>query len=149
KVNLNNTLHSIIKELPVVAERFLEAELVGDVVGFGLPLGSKKRSISGERYMLTGDAASLIDPFSGEGIGNAMVSAVHAAEHADRCLQANNFSAEFMKKYDAIVYDDIWKGLKNSYFFQRLLNRNKWLVDALITLASKNKFVRNVLHNSL
>jgi len=43
------------------------------VDGYGLPLGSKKRVLSGDRYMLVGDAASLIDPFTGEGIGNAFI----------------------------------------------------------------------------
>jgi flavin-dependent dehydrogenase len=35
-------------------------------------LGSEKRKLSGNRFLLPGDAASLIDPFSGEGIGNTV-----------------------------------------------------------------------------
>jgi flavin-dependent dehydrogenase len=51
-----------------------------------LPLGSKKRVISGNNFLLTGDAASLIDPFTGEGIGNAMYSGMLAAAHIQNCI---------------------------------------------------------------
>ena len=36
------------------------------VQDFRLPMGIVKRRISGERTLLLGDAAGLIDPFSGE-----------------------------------------------------------------------------------
>ncbi len=55
---------------------------VGPIEGSGLPLGSKRRKLAGERYLLTGDAAYLIDPFTGEGIGNALYTGRIAAEHA-------------------------------------------------------------------
>ena len=43
--------------------------------GWLLPLGSRRRRLSGDGWVLVGDSAGLIDPFSGEGIGNAMVPA--------------------------------------------------------------------------
>ena len=70
KVNLKSKLEEIVREHPTISPRFAQAEKVGKTLGFGLPLGSKQRPISGERMMLVGDAASLIDPFTGEGIGN-------------------------------------------------------------------------------
>ena len=50
--------------------------------------GSKRRPLSGPGYLLLGDAGSLIDPFSGEGISHAMVSGRHAADWAARALAA-------------------------------------------------------------
>ncbi|MEZ4955638.1 MAG: hypothetical protein R2825_18910 [Saprospiraceae bacterium] len=81
-------------------ERFKNAELEGKITGFGLPLGSKKRPISGDHFMLVGDAGHLIDPLSGEGIGNAIYSGYIAAEQVQECLAKNDFSASFMKAYD-------------------------------------------------
>ena len=74
KVNLEKSLMEIIKTRPGIKERFEDAELDGKIVGFPLPLGSKRHQLSGDGYMLVGDAASLVDPLTGEGkIGRAHV----------------------------------------------------------------------------
>ena len=49
--------------------------------------------------MLLGDAAGLIDPFTGEGIGNAMASAKFAIEIASQAKKENDYS-----KIDYICY---------------------------------------------
>jgi flavin-dependent dehydrogenase len=82
KLNLKKEFEKIIASHPAIAPRFREAEQIGEVKLYGLPLGSKKRQLSGDHYMLTGDAAMLIDPFTGEGIGNAMMSGMLAAQQA-------------------------------------------------------------------
>ena len=72
KVNLKEAMLFAIKNNPSIKDRFHDAKIVGNIDGWGLPLGSKKRKLSGNRIILCGDAASIIDPFSGEGISNAM-----------------------------------------------------------------------------
>lgn len=49
-----------------LAPRLATAVQVGRTVGWQLPLGSRRRPASGDGYMLLGDAAGLIDPFTGE-----------------------------------------------------------------------------------
>jgi flavin-dependent dehydrogenase len=49
---------------------------------------------------LCGDAAALVDPSTGEGIGPAMSSGRFAARQLKACFAKNNFSAKFMKAYD-------------------------------------------------
>ncbi|DAC11279.1 MAG TPA: dehydrogenase, partial [Candidatus Poseidoniales archaeon] len=39
------------------------------------------RRAAGSGIRLVGDAASLVDPFSGEGVGNALVTGEMAARH--------------------------------------------------------------------
>ena len=46
-----------------------------------MPLGRIVRPNHGDGFMLLGDAAGLIDPFTGEGIGNAMASAKYAIKN--------------------------------------------------------------------
>ncbi|AIZ63435.1 geranylgeranyl reductase [Hymenobacter sp. DG25B] len=121
KVNLRERLADMLATHPVLKERFATAERLGPVRGFGLPLGSKRRSLSGAGYLLLGDAGSLIDPFSGEGISHAMVSGRHAADWATKALVAGNTSAEFLKQYDAAVYRRLWQELRLSRTMQRLL----------------------------
>jgi menaquinone-9 beta-reductase len=138
KVNLKKEMLRMIDTHPEFRHRFANAELVGDIKGYGLPLGSKKRVISGDNYMLVGDAASLIDPFTGEGISNAMISGRWAAAQAELCLQQQNFSADFMQAYDKAVYNRLWKELKLSRRMQRLLDY-PWLFNQVASKASKNK----------
>ena len=93
KVNLKETLQKLITSHPDLKDRFANAIPLETVKGYGLPIGSKKRNISGDRFLLTGDAACLIDPFSGEGIANAVRSGRLAAAHAIEAIKANDFSA--------------------------------------------------------
>jgi len=122
KVNLRERLADMLQNHPALKDRFAGAERLGPVRGFGLPLGSKRRVLSGENYMLLGDAASLIDPFSGEGISHAMVSGRHAADWAGRALAARDFSPVFLRGYDVAVYNRLGQELRLSRAMQRLLN---------------------------
>ena len=72
--------------------------------------------------MLLGDAGSLIDPFSGEGISHAMVSGRHAAIWAEQAVAKADFGPEFLKNYDQAVYNRLWQELRLSRVMQRLLN---------------------------
>jgi len=119
-------------------DRFDEAELDGKIKGFGLPFGSKKRKISGDNYMLIGDAASLIDPLTGEGIGNAAISGRFGALQAKECLDANDFSASFLKQYDKTVYNKPWKELQISTQLQRAFQYPS-VVNFISKLVHKNK----------
>jgi len=144
KVNLKKEMLRIIETHPDLKERFANATLEGDIKGYGLPLGSKKRVISGDNYMLVGDAASLIDPFTGEGISNAMISGRWAATQAELCLQQQNFSADFMLQYDKAVYNRLWKELKLSRQMQRLLNY-PWLFNQVASKATKNNMLAETI----
>ena len=144
KINLKNKLAEVIEKYPALKERFANAEIVDDVKGYGLPLGSKKRNISGNHFMLVGDAASLIDPFTGEGIGNAVMSGMCAALQAKKCIEQNNYSSEFLKEYDTVVYRRLWHELKLSYRMQKLVNY-PWLFNFVVRKANTNKVLRETI----
>lgn len=122
KVNLRQRLDEMLATHPTLGPRFAQAERLGPVRGFGLPLGSKRRALSGANYLLLGDAGSLIDPFSGEGISHAMVSGRHAANWAAQAVAKSDFSPAFLKNYDDAVYNRLWQELRLSRAMQRLLN---------------------------
>lgn len=144
KMNLKKSLNDIIENHPVFKERFKSAKAISPVQGFGLPLGSIKRPISGNRFLLTGDAASLIDPFTGEGIGNAMISGWLAAKHLAEAKKANQFDASFHKGYDAAVYQRLGSELRLSYNLQRMLDY-PFLFNMLVRKANKNKMLRETI----
>jgi geranylgeranyl reductase family protein len=138
KLNLKTELPRILAAYPQLKERFANATLEGPVRGYGLPLGSKRRKISGDGYLLIGDAASLIDPFTGEGIGNALYSGHFAAEQAVRALAADDVSAQFMAAYDKAVYARLWNELKLSHRMQQLV-RFPWLFNLVVNKARRNR----------
>lgn len=144
KANLKKILPQILEKYPTLKERFKNAELVDDVKGYGLPLGSKKRNISGDNYLLVGDAASLIDPFTGEGIGNAMLSGMVAAEIAEKAISANDFSKTQLKEYDEIVYRKLWNELSLSKRLQNL-SKHGWLFNFVVNKAARNKTVQETI----
>jgi flavin-dependent dehydrogenase len=111
-------------------------------------LGSKIGTFSGAHFMLTGDAASLIDPVSGDGIGNAMISGKLAAEQAIRCYKQKDFSAGFMKQYDAALLSSIGAELKMHHRLQRMLSKTPLLLDAIF-LAGRNKALKRMIQKSM
>jgi menaquinone-9 beta-reductase len=136
KLNLKKCLEEVLETR--FKDRFSQAEIVGKIEGFGLPLGSKRRKLSGDNYILTGDAASLIDPLTGEGIANALLSGVVAAEKAAECIAKNDFSSKILRGYDERIYRMRGQEFKVSYWLQRQFRR-AWFFDTLVYLISKNQ----------
>ena len=144
KINLKKAFESVLQSNPAIRERFAGAEQMGEVKLHGLPLGSKKRKLSGDNYMLCGDAALLIDPFTGEGIGNAMMSGMYAASQAVLCLKHNNFTAAFIHNYDRELYKRLWPELQLSYRMQQLVNFPS-LFNIVVNKANTNKMLRETI----
>ena len=144
RINLKTELNNIIQKYPQLSERFKNAEPVDDIRGYGLPLGSKKRAISGDNYMLIGDAASLIDPFTGEGIGNAILSGYTAAQQAKEAIESKNFSGTALKKFDEAIYRRLGDELSLSYRMQKLV-KYPWLFNFVVRKANRNKVLRETI----
>lgn len=148
KINLKLILQNLIKTHPHLKERFKDARPLETIKGYGLPLGSKKRNVSGAHFLLAGDAAALIDPFSGEGIANAIRSGRIAAEHVIKCFEQNNFSAAFNKAYDIEIYHRMWKEFKISRTLQNLV-RYPILFNFVIKKARQSKYLQQFLTEAL
>nr|WP_262906124.1 geranylgeranyl reductase family protein [Hymenobacter terricola] len=136
KVDLKKLLPELLTGHPALAGRFDNATQHGGIQGFGLPLGGGRTvPVSGARFLLCGDAASLIDPVQGHGIDTAMQSGILAAAQAEACFAKQDFSAEAMRQYDAQVALKISRKLAKSYRLMRFLSNKPWLVNAGVRLA--------------
>lgn len=145
-VNIEKYFHEIIAEHPVISKKFSNAKIVSDIRAFRLPFqGGDKIDTSGERFLLTGDAARLVDPMGGHGIDNAIKSGMLAAQHIENCFMNNNFSSAFNAKYDAAVYTTIGKNLKRNFQMIKLLSRFPWLLKLFYLLI---KYYNNLLRLS-
>lgn len=148
KLNLSKLLHELIESHPNLKSRFREARPLESPKGYGLPLGSRKRKLSGNAFLLIGDAAGLIDPFTGEGIGNAIRSGRIAAQWITRSFEQQRFDEVFLKGYDKEIYDKMWTELRISRQLQNLL-KYPWLFNLVVRKAVKNDSVRALLSSML
>jgi geranylgeranyl reductase family protein len=144
RFNLTKSMQELLENSPHLRDRFKNAEMIGKISGYGLPLGSKKQRISGNHFMLIGDAGHLIDPLTGEGIGNAIYSGFIAAEQAQKCLEAGDFSAKFMEAYDVRVTRVLGKEMEVSYRLQQIM-AHPWLVNLLAKWISRSRVTIEVI----
>jgi len=136
QVDLKRVLPELLATHPALAGRFARARQRGGIQGFGLPLGGGRTvPVSGGRFLLCGDAASLVDPIQGHGIDTAMQSGILAAAQAAACFKKQDFSAGFVRQYDAQVAQQISRKLAKSYRLMRFLSNKPWLVNAGVRLA--------------
>jgi geranylgeranyl reductase family protein len=145
KINLRNEMTRIISTDPHLSHRFLKAEMISEIKGHFLPLLSRKNRISGNRFLLCGDAASLINPATGGGTGQAMQSGRYAGWHALRCFEKNDFSGDFMKGYDKTVYDKIWKENRRYLKLREYVFKYPWILYTLISAGQKNNSINRMI----
>ncbi|MBX2906830.1 MAG: geranylgeranyl reductase family protein [Taibaiella sp.] len=148
KLDLKKLFYEFIERSPKVSQRLQGAIQEGPLQGFGLPLGGRRLPISGSNYMLTGDAASIIDPMSGDGIGNAMVSGKLAAAQALQCFATGNFSAQAMQKYDAALYNTLGSELRLHLRTRNALARMPFLLNGIFALAG-NRHIKRLVQKAL
>jgi len=94
----------LIQRDPIMSPRFRNAAPLEESVGWGIPLASRRRRAFGDGYLLLGDAASLVCPTSGEGIGTGMMSGYIAAHFVQNALKNKRFDADQFKNYDREIY---------------------------------------------
>lgn len=154
KMNLRALLMDFLEQNPILKKRFANAKLVGKLKGHSLPFGTRRRKLSGANYMLIGDAGGMIDIASGNGIGNAMISGIMAAEQAEKCLKQRNFSAEFLEEYHQTVhkkldgYLKVGKILAPMIGYTRFYGFYKHLVNFVIGRSSNSSIITRLLYES-
>lgn len=147
-LSLKELLFHLIEKYPHLEKRFAHAKLNGKIEANRLPYYTGMFRIAGDNYMLLGDAARLIDPFTGEGIGNAMASGLIASEHAAGCLESHDFSYEYARKYETDVYKKLGPDLATGLKLQGLASR-KALLNLVIGKASRHEKTRDMISEML
>ena len=146
-VKLKEMLSYIVNE-SYLSKRFKNAEkLDKSLKGWLLPLGSprgkgfhpRKNFMNG--CILIGDAASLIDPFTGEGIGNALTSGKLTANYE---IIDDNTGVEYQNELWSLIGEE----LHNSHRLQKMLKK-KWLVNWFVNKANKKPKLQNLLTDML
>jgi geranylgeranyl reductase family protein len=143
KINLKKMLDEVI-QLHLFKERFKKARPISPVVGWHLPIGNVRRKVYGNGFILVGDAAGLVDPFSGEGVGNSFASGKIAAEAILECLNKGDFSEASTVVYSRKLWAKLGPELDLSSKLLKMANW-KWLINFVVRRASQSEYVRDWL----
>lgn len=82
-----------------VAQNFPNGKAIEAIAG-GVPVCRPLPCTVGDGLLVAGDAARVVDPITGGGIGNAMYTGRLAAQVALKCIEAGNCSKEALMPYD-------------------------------------------------
>ena len=133
-IDLKKVFHQLITEDPALADRFKNATPLEKPVGWGLPLASQHRKACGDGYLLVGDAAALVCPTTGEGIGPGMMSGYIAAHFIKRAVDQNRYDEQMFTNYDREVSKRLKTDIKKYNFIRKL---SPYLYNQLINILSK------------
>ena len=108
KADLHQILQAAIAYHPNLASRFAQSEPVGNVQAWPEVIGSVQRlPLSGNGYLLTGDAAGLCNPLTGFGTGSAMLSGRLAAHSVERAVNQRTLQGAMLSDYDQALYQQL------------------------------------------
>lgn len=126
-------LATTLKGFEPLRGRLQGARPLGGIRAIG-PLAHRALMASWDGVLLIGDAAGFYDPFTGEGLYMALRSAELAAEVAHRALEADDPSAQFLKRYDTLREQEF---------------RGRLRLDATLQWIIARPFLANVLAKRL
>ncbi|NLA11162.1 MAG: NAD(P)/FAD-dependent oxidoreductase [Firmicutes bacterium] len=118
-------------------ERLGEAVNVGKLKGWRLPSG-KHQKIYRAGIIAVGDAGNMIEPLYGGGIPHAMTAGVCAAKAAQECIEANDFSEEFLKRYSDYVDADLGGGYQTQEYLRKVVFGTLKDIRELIDYSQEN-----------
>jgi len=95
-------LEKFIEEQPLMSERMRNAVRVSPVYSTG-DFSYRNTRLSGERWLLAGDAAGFIDPVFSSGVFLAIMSAERAADTLDEVLRDESKRPRLFEKYSRSV----------------------------------------------
>lgn len=118
-----------------VQEYYPDGKIVEFVVG-GVPVTGPIDTAVSDNVMLVGDAARHADPITGGGIANAIKGGYFAGKVAKEAVDAENYSKEFLRRYD-----EMWKN-----DFGKTLHRNKLLQKKFLKLSDEtlDRLIRSI-----
>ena len=132
-----------LDRMPDVAAKLADAERVGPIRGVG-PMAHHTRRCAGDGFLLVGDAAGFLDPFTGEGVYEALKGALLAAPVASAALRAGDASAAALAPYRAARRRAFWAKRQVSWLVQGFILTPALMDYAAPRLATRPEVARTL-----
>lgn len=143
KLNLKQEFEFILTSYRHIAPHFSHAEMIEPPRAAALPWGRILKPVSGNSFLLVGDAAGLIEPFTGEGIGAALISGEIAASCITRCFRQKSFSKVALKKYDNHLYKVFGPAMISGSRLSMIF-KYPAMVNYIFSMAQKSEKIKNI-----
>lgn len=119
--------------LPTIKSRLKRGGQLRDIASWQLSFGSQANlHYAFDGALLVGDAAGFINPLTGGGIHNAIISAELAAQTAHEALQRGDSSRRTLQIYEQRCHDSMWEGMRRSFLLNHWIVRYPLLIDFLV-----------------
>lgn len=123
QTDLDTFFHDTVATCPPLARRMQKATTTRPVIATGNYSYLSSR-MTGERYLMLGDAFAFVDPIFSSGVLLAMKSAFLGADAVDACLREPERAARHLRRFEKLVL----KGLKGF----------TWLIFRMTTPVMRN-----------
>ena len=144
--NIREIFDSLLKTDTSLAERFAKATPLEDVKGWGIPFASLNRPASGDGWLLVGDAASMVIPTTGEGIGTGMMTGYIAAHFIERAVKQNCYDNSMFTNYTREIQRRVTDDVK---LYKRLMSVSPHAMSFIMNNVVNNKLFRMYFENNL
>jgi digeranylgeranylglycerophospholipid reductase len=132
RLDVKNYLDAWIKSHP----GYNKGRIIQQISG-GVSVNKVKDKMSLPGLLAIGDAARLIDPITGGGIANGMISGKFAAQVSKKAIEENDYSEQMMKNYDLMVKEKFErKHLRNWFAKEKLGTLSDETLDKLVDVIS-------------
>lgn len=126
-------------ELPEIKKRLKQGGQLRDVATWQLNFGSQKGMHHVfDGALLVGDAAGFVNPLTGGGIHNSLVSAELAGDVVEEALKSGDTSRRAMQVYEQRCRERMWDGMQRSYRLQKWLMNFPFMIDFLVKRLGSN-----------
>lgn len=139
KKNLEEMLRQFL-DIPAIKARLQRGGELRDIATWQLNFGSQPRlQYAFDGAMLVGDAAGFINPVTGGGIHNAIISAELAAQTALVALSTGDTTYHSLQVYEQQCHQAMWHGMRSAYSMQKWFMYFPGLIDILIRFGNQNQ----------
>ena len=119
---------------------------LGPVRGYPIRTDFLRAPTSGERTLLVGEAAGLVNPLTGEGIDYALESGLLAAQHLVQLFEAGDVSSARLREYDALLRARFFKIFQFAEWIRDWYGK-AFVLNVLVALANSRPELRQLLAN--
>ena len=127
--------------LPNALQMYMQSEfirdrvgshLVNDVKSWQLPLCSTQQKNVFSGAILIGDAGGFVNPLTGAGIYQAMITGKYAADTATNAIRVNDVSEKQLHPFETLCRRELGWEMKRSTYVQQVISHFPSLMDAIL-----------------
>jgi len=150
KVKSENAPKQLLQEWidsdELLAARFKHSQRISDIKGALIPVNHLKFNLAGDNYMIAGDAGALVDPITGGGIGNGLLSGYLAALQAIECFSKNDFSSKEMTNYQNSVIARMKKDIAFRFKVREVITKLPIILNVFFWLMKFDKLRKYLIN---